>query len=131
MRSTCDGVVGEGLDVGQVVVGTVLLQPLAHVLLGPQHHGLGEAGQRGAGVVHGEGLAWTQLETYAHTHTHTNIDMHAHMHTHTHERTQARLHTHTGTRARTHAYTHTHTHTHTLRHAHAHTHTHTQEKWRS
>jgi len=63
---TCDGVVGEGLDVGQVVVRTVLLEPLAHVLLRPQNHGLGQAGQRRAGVVHGEGLARTQLK---HTHT--------------------------------------------------------------
>lgn len=60
--STCDGMVGKGLHISQVVVWTVLLQPLADVLLGPQHHGLGQTGQRGTGVVHSEGLAWTQLK---------------------------------------------------------------------
>lgn len=55
--------VGEGLDVGQVVVRTVFLEPLADVLLGPQHHGFGQAGQGRAGVVHGEGFARTQLKT--------------------------------------------------------------------
>lgn len=29
----------------------VLLQPFAHILLGPEHHRLGQAAQRGAGVV--------------------------------------------------------------------------------
>ena len=99
--STCDGVVGEGLDVGQVVVGTVLLQPLAHILLGPQHHGLGQAGKRGAGVVHCEGLARTQLETHAHTHTHTHThtdrDAHARKHTQTHANTRKRRNTATHT----------------------------------
>lgn len=59
---TRDGVMGEGLDVGQVVVRTVFFKPLAHVLLSPQHHRFGQTGQSGTGVVNGEGFAWTQLE---------------------------------------------------------------------
>lgn len=48
---TCDCVVREGLHVDEIVVRTVFLQPLAHVLLGPKHHGLGEAAEGWAGVV--------------------------------------------------------------------------------
>lgn len=59
---TCDGVMGEGLDVGQVVVRTVFLKPLAHVLLSPQHHGFGQTGQSWTRVVNSEGFSWTQLE---------------------------------------------------------------------
>lgn len=44
--------VGEGLHVGQVVVRTVFLQPLADVLLRPQHHGPDQAGLSGAGVIY-------------------------------------------------------------------------------
>lgn len=43
---------GEGLHVDEVVVGTVLLEPLADILLTPQDHGPGQAAQRGACVVH-------------------------------------------------------------------------------
>lgn len=43
--------VGERLDVDEIVVWAVLLQPFAHILLGPQHHWLDQAAQRGAGVV--------------------------------------------------------------------------------
>lgn len=42
---------GERLDVDEIVVWAVLLQPFAHILLGPQHHWLDQAAQRGAGVV--------------------------------------------------------------------------------
>lgn len=69
VRSTCDGVMGEGLDVGQVVVGTVFFKPLAHVLLSPQHHGFGQTGQSGTCVVNGEGFSWTQLENNGGTNT--------------------------------------------------------------
>jgi len=44
-------VVGERLDVDEIVMRAVLLQPFAHILLGPEHHRLGQAAQRGAGVV--------------------------------------------------------------------------------
>lgn len=43
--------VGERLDVDEIVMRAVLLQPFAHILLGPEHHRLGQAAQRGAGVV--------------------------------------------------------------------------------
>lgn len=62
LHGTCDGVMREGLYVGQVVVRTVFLKPLADVLLSPQHHGFGQAGQRWTGVVHSEGFTWTQLK---------------------------------------------------------------------
>jgi len=39
---TCDVVLFEGVAVDLVLIGAVLLQPLAHVLLGPQRHGLGQ-----------------------------------------------------------------------------------------
>lgn len=39
---TCDVVLFEGVAVDLVLIGTVLLQPFAHVLLGPQGHGLGQ-----------------------------------------------------------------------------------------
>lgn len=48
---TCDGVVGEGFHVAQVVVRAVLLQPFANVLLRPQHDGPDQAGLGGAGVI--------------------------------------------------------------------------------
>lgn len=38
--STCDVVLFEGVAVDLVLVGTVFLQPFAHVLLGPQGHWL-------------------------------------------------------------------------------------------
>lgn len=59
---TCDGVVGKCFYVGQVVVRTVLLQPLADILLSPQHHWFGQTGQRGTGVIDREGLTWMQLK---------------------------------------------------------------------
>lgn len=67
--STCDGVMGEGLNVGQVVVRTVFFKPLAHVLLSPQHHRFGQTGQSGTGVVNSEGFSWTQLEHKRRTNT--------------------------------------------------------------
>lgn len=60
--STCDGVMGEGLYIGQVVVRTVFLKPLADVLLSPQHHRFGQTGQSRAGVIHSEGFSRTQLK---------------------------------------------------------------------
>lgn len=42
---------GERFDIDEIVVWAVLLQPFAHILLGPQHHWLDQAAQRGAGVV--------------------------------------------------------------------------------
>lgn len=39
---TCDVVLLEGVAVDLVLVGAVLLQPLAHVLLRPQGHRLGQ-----------------------------------------------------------------------------------------
>lgn len=50
-RGTGDGVLGEGLHVDEVVVGTVLLEPLADVLLTPQDHRPRQATQGGTGVV--------------------------------------------------------------------------------
>lgn len=58
---TCDGVVGERLDVDEIVVWAVLLQPFAHILLGPQHHWLDQAAQRGAGVVNAIMVTATDL----------------------------------------------------------------------
>lgn len=48
---TCDGMVGERLDVDEIIMRAVFLQPFAHILLGPEHHWLGQAAQCGAGVV--------------------------------------------------------------------------------
>lgn len=62
MHNTCDGVMGEGLYIGQVVVRTVFLKPLADVLLSPQHHRFGQTGQSRTGVIHREGLSRTQLK---------------------------------------------------------------------
>lgn len=59
---TCDSVMGEGLYVGQVVVRTVFLQPLADILLSPQHHRFGQTGQRRTGVIDGEGFTRMQLK---------------------------------------------------------------------
>lgn len=59
---TCDGVMGEGLYIGQVVVRTVFLKPLADVLLGPQHHWFGQTGQSRTGVVYSQGFTRTQLK---------------------------------------------------------------------
>lgn len=53
---------GEGLYIGQVVVRTVLLKPLADVLLGPQHHWFGQTGQSRTSVVDCQGFPWTQLK---------------------------------------------------------------------
>ena len=39
---TCDVVLLEGVAVDLVLVGAVLLQPLAHILLGPQGYWLGQ-----------------------------------------------------------------------------------------
>lgn len=61
--STCDGVMGEGFDIGQVIVRTVFLEPLADVLLSPQHHRFGQTGQRRACVIHSEGFTWMELKT--------------------------------------------------------------------
>lgn len=43
--------VGERLNVDEIIVRTVLLQPFAYILLAPEHHRLGQAAQCGAGVV--------------------------------------------------------------------------------
>lgn len=59
---TCDGVMGEGLYIGQVVVRTVFLKPLADILLSPQHHRFGQTGQSRTGVIHREGFSRTQLK---------------------------------------------------------------------
>lgn len=48
---TSDGMLGEGLDVDEVVVGTVFLEPLADVLLAPQDYWPCQPAQRGACVV--------------------------------------------------------------------------------
>lgn len=53
---------GEGLYIGQVVVRTVFLKPLADILLGPQHHRFGQTGQSGTGVVYRQGFTRTQLK---------------------------------------------------------------------
>lgn len=60
--STCDGMMGEGLYICQVVVRTVFLKPLADILLSPQHHRFGQAGQSRTGVIHSEGFTRTQLK---------------------------------------------------------------------
>lgn len=60
--STCDGMMGEGLYICQVVVRTVFLKPLADVLLSPQHHRFGQTGQSRTGVIHSEGFSRTQLK---------------------------------------------------------------------
>lgn len=39
---TCDVVLFEGVAVDLVLIGTVLLQPFAHILLGPQGHWFGQ-----------------------------------------------------------------------------------------
>lgn len=62
MPCTCDGMVGESFYIGQVVVRTVLLQPLADILLSPQNHWFGQTGQCRAGVVDGEGFTRMQLK---------------------------------------------------------------------
>lgn len=49
---TCDVVLLEGVAVDLVLVGTVLLQPLAHILLGPQGHRFGQ--------LHISWLGWEQ-----------------------------------------------------------------------
>lgn len=54
--------VGERLDVDEIVVWAVLLQPFAHILLAPQHHWLGKAAQRWAGVVDAIVIAATALQ---------------------------------------------------------------------
>lgn len=54
--------VGECLDVDEIVVRAVLLQPFAHILLAPQHHWLGKAAQRWAGVVDAIVIAATALQ---------------------------------------------------------------------
>lgn len=41
-NGTCDVVLLEGVAVDLVLIGTVFLQPFAHVLLGPQGHRLGQ-----------------------------------------------------------------------------------------
>lgn len=53
---------GEGLYIGQVVVRTVFLKPLADVLLSPQHDRFGQTGQSRTGVIHREGFSRTQLK---------------------------------------------------------------------
>lgn len=40
--ATCDVVLFEGVAVDLVLIGTVLLQPFAHILLGPQGHWFGQ-----------------------------------------------------------------------------------------
>lgn len=41
-KSTCDVMLFEGIAVDLVLIGTVFLQPFAHILLGPQGHWLGQ-----------------------------------------------------------------------------------------
>lgn len=53
---------GKGLYIGQVVVRTVFLKPLADILLGPQHHWFGQTGQSRTGVVYRQGFTRTQLK---------------------------------------------------------------------
>ena len=48
---TSDGVLREGLHIDEVGVGTVLLEPLADVLLTPQDHGPRQATQGRTRVV--------------------------------------------------------------------------------
>lgn len=48
---TRDGMLGEGLDVDEVVVRTMFLEPLANVLLAPQDNWPCQATQRRARVV--------------------------------------------------------------------------------
>lgn len=50
-RPASDGMLGEGLNIDEVVVGTVFLEPLADVLLAPQDYRPCQASQRGARVV--------------------------------------------------------------------------------
>lgn len=45
-HNTSDGMLGESLDVDEVVVRTMLLEPLANVLLAPQDHRPCQATQR-------------------------------------------------------------------------------------
>lgn len=59
---TCDGVLGEGLHVGQVIVRTVFLQPFADVLLRPQDNRTDQAGLRRARVVYPIIVAGAVLE---------------------------------------------------------------------
>ena len=53
---TCDSMVGEGLDVGEVVVRTVFLQPSADILLSPHYYRPDQAGLGGASVVYPIGV---------------------------------------------------------------------------
>ena len=60
---TGDGVLGEGLHVDEVVVGTVLLEPLADVLLAPQDHRPRQAPQRWTRVVQAAAVGgWPALQ---------------------------------------------------------------------
>lgn len=59
---TCDGVVGERLHVGQVVVWTVFLQPFANILLRPEHDGADQAGLRRACVIYPVTVTGTILQ---------------------------------------------------------------------
>lgn len=43
--------VGEGLNIGQVVVRTVFFQPPTNILLGPQNHRPGQTWQSRTGVI--------------------------------------------------------------------------------
>lgn len=51
-RLTCNGVLGEGLHVGQVIVRTVFLQPFTDILLRPENDGTDQAGLRWACVIY-------------------------------------------------------------------------------
>lgn len=59
--AACDGMVREGLDIGEIVVGTVFLQPLAHVLLSPQDDGFSEAAEGRTGVIDAVLIAGSDL----------------------------------------------------------------------
>lgn len=50
-RSTCNGMLGECLHVGQVVVRTVFLQPFTDILLRPEYDRADQAGLRRARVI--------------------------------------------------------------------------------
>lgn len=58
---TCDGMVGEGLDIGEIVVWAMLLQPLAHVLLGPKDDRFCEAAEGRTGMIYSVLIAGSYL----------------------------------------------------------------------
>lgn len=59
---TCNGVLGEGLHVGQVIVRTVFLQPFTDILLRPENNRTDQAGLRRACVIYPIIVTGTVLE---------------------------------------------------------------------